>query len=208
MARKLTPISRVATVLLAAAMLWALPVGTGGASAATQKEIQRARHTNVYVQGDSLTVGSASALRRTLGPNVADVTVDAAIGRFTGTGLARTSHDRRARNARVWVIALGTNDSPDPSTMRRSVRRSLRMAGSNRHVIWVTLQRPGPYGRVNKMLRRLAATTPRLHIVDWARLLNARSGLLAYDNVHATAAGYRARARIISQEALTVAQQP
>ncbi|MDP4015272.1 MAG: hypothetical protein Q8P38_11730 [Candidatus Nanopelagicales bacterium] len=205
---KVTAIARAVAVVAAGSLLWALPTVTGDADAASHQEIQRARHTRVYIQGDSLTVGSSSALRRTLGRKVANVSVDAAIGRFTATGLARIRHDRRARKSRVWVIALGTNDAPRAHVMKRAVRKSLRLAGPRRHVIWLTVQRPGPYGRVNKMMRRLDRSSQRLHLVDWARLMKRRSGLLVNDRVHATAKGYRTRARLISQQALTLAQQP
>lgn len=168
---------------------------------------QRARQTRVYVQGDSLTVGAAPYLRRMLKGRVKGLSVDAHIGRHTSTGLSRTRGSASARRAGVWVMALGTNDAPSPRTVKRQVRQSLRLAGRNRSVIWVTLVRPGGYESVNRMLRKYAQRQPRLHVVDWAKQTQQNRSVLAGDRVHATSEGYRIRAAMIAREAQVVAGQ-
>ncbi len=181
---------------------------TPPAAAATKAEKRQWAKTRVYVQGDSLTVGSAAPLRSQLSGKVRRTTVDAAIGRHTATGLTRLAKDPRARRSRVWVVALGTNDAPDPGAIRNHVRRSLRLAGPKRDVIWLTLRRPGGYDRVNSMLRSLDRKRERLHVVDWARKTYSSGWLLRGDGVHATHNGYRTRAQMITRTTLAVAGDP
>ncbi|MEI2715915.1 MAG: hypothetical protein V9E98_02785 [Candidatus Nanopelagicales bacterium] len=193
----------------AAALAIAVPlVGSATpASAVTKQEKMRGQQTNVYVQGDSLTVGAAPVIKHRLGPDVAEVAVDAQVGRFTETGVKRLARDGHAQRSRVWVVALGTNDGPDPQRLRHFVTRTLSMAGPQREVIWLTVHRPGGYGRVNTMLRKYDAADDRLHLVDWARTVQQRPGLIAGDGVHGTAAGYQVRGALISDLARTLAQQ-
>lgn len=178
------------------------------AAGVTGAERQRGLHTRVFVEGDSLTVGSAASIRRSLLPHVRSVAVAASVGRFTGPGLADLASDRRARRARVWVVALGTNDGPDARRIRGYVNRSLRMAGPHRKVVWLTVRRPGGYARVNRMLRHLDRHSDRLHLIDWARITARNPRLLAGDGVHATARGYRIRGALIARTALYLARQP
>lgn len=198
--------ARVATAALACALL--VPAGTvaAPASAATKAEQQRARHTSVYVQGDSLTVGASPRIKARLRHHVRSVGVDAQVGRFTATGMSRLAHDSRADRARVWVVALGTNDGPDAGRIKGYVLRSLRLAGPQREVVWVTLVRPGGYERVNRMLRALDRKADRLHVVDWARTVGRNPGLIGGDGVHGTTRGYRVRGDLIANTALRLAQ--
>jgi lysophospholipase L1-like esterase len=174
----------------------------------TVAERERGLRTRVYVEGDSLTVGCAPAIRRTLRRHVRDVALDAAVGRFTDPGLSALARDPRARRARVWVVALGTNDGPDPRRIRNHVNRSLRLAGPRREVIWLTVRRPGGYGRVNRVLRSMDRRSDRLHLIDWAGITARHPGLLASDGVHATPRGYRIRGALIARTALFLARHP
>ena len=107
----------------------------------------------------------------------------------------------------MWVVALGTNDAPNPTAIRNHVKRSLRLAGKNRQVVWLTLRRPGGYERVNTMLRDLERSRNRLHVVDWASRTNQQRHLITGDGVHATHGGYQVRAEMIAQKTLHVASQ-
>ena len=176
------------------------------ASAASRQEEHQGKQTNVYVQGDSLTVGVSDPLRRQLGPDVKNLGIDAQVGRFTATGMNRLGHDNRARQSKVWVLALGTNDGPNPSALRKQVERSLRMAGQERQVIWLTIKRPGGYQPVNRMLKSLDDRHENLHVVDWAMTAHKHPGLISGDGVHATSHGYQRRARMIADAALPLAR--
>lgn len=185
-----------------------VPVAATAAPAAgvSPAALQRAQSTGVYVEGDSLTVGAADPLRRRLRHQVRDVGIDAEIGRFTATGMSRLAGDARAHRSRLWVVALGTNDSPDPARIRGFVRQSLRLAGPSRQVVWLTLVRPGGYGAVNTMLRRLDRRHDRLHVVDWARTVERTPGLIGADGVHATSHGYAVRGAMIAGTVVSLAR--
>ncbi|HEV3002048.1 MAG TPA: hypothetical protein VGW75_15000 [Solirubrobacteraceae bacterium] len=80
------------------------------------------------------------------------------------------------------------------------MRTSVRRAGRRGCAVWATIAAPAVGGRsfapANAVLRRLDARLGRrLAVVRWAERA-ARSGWLSRDRVHATPAGYRARARL------------
>lgn len=161
--------------------------GTDGAHANTTSD------RRVFVEGDSLTVGASPYLKRYLRGHVRSVTVDAQVGRFTPTGIAHLNSPA-ARRANIWVVALGTNDGPDPARTKAWVSRVMRLAGHGRQVIWVNVVRPGGYQRVNTMLAQLDARYDNLSVLDWARYIRHNRALLSGDNVHLTARGYQLRA--------------
>lgn len=159
---------------------------------------------SVFIEGDSLTVGAAGGLRQRLRPHVRNVQIDAQVGRFTSTGLSRVARASRAQHARVWVLALGTNDGPSPHRIKQHVLRSLRMAGPTRQVVWLTIKRPGGYKPVNKMLRAMDARYANLHVVDWAKTVTRYPGLISGDRVHGTSRGYQVRAKMIADATLAL----
>jgi len=175
-----------------------------GQSAESAKRLARTRH--VFVVGDSLTVGAAPHIRSFLRGQVAGVSVDAAISRFTPTGV-RLLGSRPAQRADVWVVALGTNDSPDAGRMRKAVRDVLARA-RGRKVVWVNIVRPGGYERVNRELASLDRRCANLTVLDWWGTIRRHRSWLAGDGVHLTAAGYRARGRLIANVARDLARQP
>lgn len=147
---------------------------------------------NVFIVGDSLTVGSRGLLTSQLSGRVRTLRIDAKVGRHTSEGIAhlRTS---AARRSNVWVVGLGTNDVPSARQTRANVTKVLRLAGPNRKVLWVNVVRPGPYHRVNRALRLLDARHSTLTVVDWAGIVGSRRGLLVGDRVHLTTLGNRLR---------------
>ncbi|MFN8126768.1 MAG: hypothetical protein U0R64_09715 [Candidatus Nanopelagicales bacterium] len=203
---RLPQLARVTAALGAVA---ALAVGglAAPAQALTKAEKQRGMRTSVYVEGDSLTVGAGPVIKRKLRSGVRSVGVDAEIGRFTATGMSRLARDSRAKRARIWVLALGTNDGPDPAALKRHVNRSLRLAGPKREVIWLTVVRPGGYGKVNRMLRATDKKAGRLHVVDWAKAVDRNPGLIGGDGVHGTSRGYEVRGSMIATTALQLARR-
>ncbi|MDP3972619.1 MAG: GDSL-type esterase/lipase family protein [Candidatus Nanopelagicales bacterium] len=177
-------------------------------SATTAIEAARrlARTKRVFVVGDSITVGSRPLIRNSLRGQVARVSVDAAISRFTPTGI-RLLGTRPAQRAAVWVVALGTNDSPDARRMRSFVGEVLKRA-RGRKVVWVNIVRPGGYDRVNRELANLDRRYRNLTVVDWQAAIRRNRGWLSGDGVHPTTAGYRAHGRMIAAAARQLARQP
>ncbi len=157
-----------------------------------------AKQPRVFVVGDSLSTGDGRHVRRYLRQDTRSVAVDARIGRRTAEGVQRIQQ-RKARKARIWVIALGTNDAPRPASTRAYVKKVLRLAGKKRTVLWVNIVRPGRYGAVNRELARQARNDPRLHVVDWASVAKKHKRFVRSDGVHLTHQGYEKRARMTAQ---------
>lgn len=151
----------------------------------------------LYV-GDSLGVGTFPELRRLL-PDVA-LDGDNRIGRSSGEGL-RVLRSTLRRKHGIVIFDIGTNDR-DASTMKKNLKRARRRAG-DRPLVVFTLNKPS-VAPLNGVLRDFAASADNVELVDW-RAVAGKEGLLAGDGIHATAAGYRRRARLIS--AFVVANQ-
>jgi MYXO-CTERM domain-containing protein len=150
--------------------------------------------------GDSLAVGSDPPLRQLL-PTWA-ITSDVLKNRTTAVGVAII--DRQQSLPGALVVELGTNDSPDQSAQFAGyVRHVLQLAGPDRCVVWVNIHRPPfngvSYAGFNRALDQIAATSDNLAVVDWNGMVNSGQAQVAGDGVHATPAGYEARATAIAQ---------
>ena len=83
----------------------------------------------------------------------------------------------------MLAISLFTNDDPTHTdALEAAVRRTLAAVGPSGCVIWATIARPPvngvSYRAANALLRRLAASNPRLVIVPWAEQAAANPALL------------------------------
>jgi hypothetical protein len=94
----------------------------------------------------------------------------------------------------IVIFDIGTNDR-DAATMTRNLRRARKRAGDRLLVVF-TLNKPG-VAPLNGVLRDFARSADNVELVDW-RAVAGKEKLLAGDGIHATAAGYRRRARLIS----------
>lgn len=176
----------VALVICAAA------VATGGGRAALTR--------SVFVDGDSLAEGTAPYLRALL-PHWS-LRESYAVSRHVTEGVSLL-HARKPRLERVVVVSLGTNDDPRRvSDFRTGMREILAIAGPTRCVVWTNIVRPPAVGTsydgFNRVLSAGAAAHRNLVVVDWQALVRRTPALLRADGVHATAAGYRARAAAIA----------
>lgn len=155
----------------------------------------------VVVIGDSLAVGMAPALQGLLPGR--PVLVDARVGRPLDEGMAVLAQAKPPKAS--FVYSLFTNDDPiRVEQLDAAVRNSVAALGPHGCAVWATIVRPKVGGRtyaaVNARLRSLAldpALSGRLLIADWARAVQGHRGAwLAKDRVHATPAGYLARAQL------------
>jgi hypothetical protein len=144
----------------------------------------------LYV-GDSLGVGTVPELRRRL-PGVT-VHGDTRIGRSSGEGLRVLRSKLRRRHGTV-IFDIGTNDA-DPATLARNLKRARKRAGDRLLVVF-TLNKPR-VAPLNGVLRDFARSADDVELIAW-RAVAGKERLLAGDGIHATAAGYRRRARLIS----------
>jgi hypothetical protein len=172
------------------------------ASTATTPATTSAASRLVMV-GDSLAVGTKAPLASLLAGW--DVTTD---GR-TNRPLAEGMRIIRALPSAppVLAVSLFTNDAPSSVTaLEDAVRETIAMQAGHGCVIWATIVRPPvggtSYDRANAALARLADANPTvMRLVPWAAQVAAHPEWLAGDGVHATPAGYTARAQLYAAAA-------
>jgi lysophospholipase L1-like esterase len=188
---------RIALVLVLAALVAGLVAHAARPVAQTERSL--------FAVGDSLSVGAAPYLERELGGY--------RIRASHRVGLLSSEVARRVVRAQaplpfVLVVSAGTNDHPgDVSVFAGAVSTVLEAAGKRRCVVWPTIVRPPVGGTttagLNRELTRAAREHANLVLVDWAGLVRRSPRLLRADGVHATAAGYRARAAAIARAVRT-----
>jgi len=158
-----------------------------------------AASATVLVVGDSLGAGTEGPLRAAL-PEV-QIDADNLNGRPSAAGLALLADLLRPEHDTV-VFDLGTNDgNAAVATTAASLAAARELAGG-RCLVVATLNRPPlagiPIDGQNAMIRRFAATTPNVALVDWNDAARATPGALRADGVHATAAGYALRGALFA----------
>jgi lysophospholipase L1-like esterase len=150
----------------------------------------------VFVEGDSLTVGIAPYLPALLSAEGWDVTIDAEVGRLTATGLSLLA-GRADEIGGTLVVALGTNDAPDPVAYAARIDEVMALA-AGRRVIWVGVARSG-YDALDEVLIAAQYRWSNLHVIDWRPIIAAHPDMRAADGIHLTDAGYQLRAEVIAQ---------
>lgn len=156
----------------------------------------------VVVVGDSLTEGAAAHLADMLDDAGVPVRVDAARSRPT-LDATEVLGRLAPQEGSLVVVALGTNDLPDPASYAQRIDRVLAAVPQHSRVMWLTLDRDG-WGGVNEALADASQGRhhARLEVADWAEVAARHPGIRAADGVHYTDAGYRLRARFIANVAL------
>ncbi len=149
----------------------------------------------VFVEGDSLTVGMAALLPALLDPMGRPVTVDAQVGRTTAEGI-NSLETEGSRIGGTLVVALGTNDLPDPTEFAAHIDQVMIIA-ARRPVIWVTVARAG-WGQLDQTLITAQARWSNLEVIDWRPVITAHPAMRAGDGVHLTDAGYQLRALFVA----------
>jgi hypothetical protein len=113
----------------------------------------------------------------------------------------------------VLAFSLFTNDAPaDADELDAAVRASVARLGPDDCAIWATISRPAVHGisyrAANARLVQLALDPQmagRLLVVPWAEEVARHHGWKAHDHVHATIAGYLARAQLYADAARSCA---
>ena len=186
-------------VLLALSAAGCGSAGEGAARGAIADAPARADEREVLLVGDSLADEIAHLLPAAL-PRWR-VWIDAEWGRPLAEGM-RIVADEPAPPA-ILAISLFTNDDPrDVPALEAAVRATASRPGGC--AVWATIVAPAYAGTshdgANRLLRRLARDPElTLELVDWARAVQRDASLLSGDEVHASPAGYRARALMYAQ---------
>ncbi len=144
--------------------------------------------------GDSLGLGIQPYLSGLL-PGWS-VTSDSRTGRPLAEGMDRWRAERG--DAAVSAFSLFTNDAP---TSTSALESAVRESAADGCAVWATIVRPPQggvsYARANTVLQRLAQELPgRVVVVPWAQTVRDNPSFVGSDGVHATTAGYQARAQL------------
>ena len=147
---------------------------------------------DVTIIGDSITVGSKSALLNKFS-YLTDEQIDARVSRPWNEGLEVAS---RMDLKDVVVFALGTNN-PAPAVNQNDIDRLLAITG-DRVVVLVTNYGPAGYDTNNELFRSLAKENNNIIVADWeAEVSKDPSKYLASDMVHPNAEGTELFAQLI-----------
>jgi len=145
------------------------------------------------------------------------VTVDAVYSRNAAGSASTRRHGaktlaeylRRRPGADAIIVALGSNDlqhSHRPAYFEEQIRAVLDVA-RGRPVAWVNVYRSDRtyYTRrsatFNAVLARMSTVYPNLVVVDWNTAIRANPQWQAFDRLHLTSVGYRARVAFYLQGA-------
>ena len=185
------------------------PPATSAAAAPASPSSSSANLTpsRMVLVGDSLAVGTQSPLTNAL--SGWSLTTNGRVSRplAEGMGIVRGMSERPP----VLAISLFTNDAPGAvDTLRSAVRETITRQAGHGCVVWATIVRPAvggvTYARANQALAELAAENPAvMKLVPWAQQVEAHPEWLASDGVHATPAGYSARAQMYAEAARSCA---
>ena len=169
--------------------------GDEGGAGATPVSGSRPAGASMLMVGDSLAEGT--------GPELPDalpgwtIQLDARVGRPLDEGTREV--ERLHPSVSVLAVSLFTNDDPrHVDELTRAVRASLR---GQRCVVWATIQRPPVAGVSYAAANRAGSYPGRLWVVDWAGAVARHPAWLGPDRVHATPAGWAARARMYAAAA-------
>jgi lysophospholipase L1-like esterase len=170
------------------------------AAAASEARVPGSR--TLLVVGDSLTVGTQPYLHRNLRRWRIHQRVAISTQVSEGPGILR-SYGRRL--PRVIFVNLGTNGDPRATgTFLSAIRRTMRIAGPRRCVVWSSIVRPpvggASYARLNRVLADQARKRPNLMLFRWVRLARRHPSWFGPDHVHVTATGYTVRARAMARQ--------
>jgi lysophospholipase L1-like esterase len=169
------------------------------AGAAASCSLAAAASAAVLVVGDSLGVGTDGPLRAAL-PE-AEIQSDNEIGRPSVAGVSVLSSLLGPEHDTV-VFDLGTNDGNAAVSVTAGSLAAARQLTGDRCLVVATLNRPPlagiPIDGQNAMIRRFAASTPNVMLVEWNDAAAGTPGVLQSDGVHATSAGYAYRGALFA----------
>jgi hypothetical protein len=160
-----------------------------------------AAERSLLVNGDSLAEGTSPYIPRELPAWVVKQSTAVSRHAYEGDDVMRRYGSRLPR---VIHVSLGTNDDPgDLDGFRDAIADVMKVAGTQRCVVWANVVRP-PYHGVsyrgyNRVLADESSRRDNLRVVNWVRMVRRHPEWLADDGVHVSAQGYRARAEAVAR---------
>jgi F0F1-type ATP synthase membrane subunit c/vacuolar-type H+-ATPase subunit K len=145
----------------------------------------------VLLLGDSLAVGIAPYVDAGLGDRT--LSVDAAEGRGTATSESLLE-PYASTSAPIWIVSLGTNDNPDDFAV--PARSIVRLAGSDRCVVWFNVWRAGTDDMINATLAGIVSEHPNVHLIPWHETSAMHPEWFSGTDVHPSSSGYAVRGQM------------
>ena len=165
-------------------------LGTGAVPAGS------AERREVFVLGDSVTVGATPAIEAGAAAHGWSVAIDAEIGRTTTEG-AEILASMHGDLPSVVVVELGNNDGASPAAYAARVDAVMRELAGVDHVVWYTMT---PFASwvpaANAVLQDAADRWPNMELADWATVAERTPGALAGPGPHLQPAGGEAFAAL------------
>lgn len=150
--------------------------------------------SDVFVIGDSITVGSESEIKSKL----SGVTIDAEVGRQFSTGLDILKKSESSK--KVVVMALGTNGNISRSDMEEAVKT----VGNNTLVLTTNykLGSANAYDANNSLIKEISAKYSNVKVADWASAVSSSPSKYISstdkEGVHPTSEGQKLFAETIA----------
>ena len=140
--------------------------------------------SDLTIIGDSITVGSQSALQKKF-PKIANSDINARVSRpwSEGIEIAKTM----SLHGTV-VFALGTNS---PGLTKAQIQEAITTIGTDKNIVFVTnYNGTSTYDSNNRIFEELAKENSNIIIADWAKTVSANPDTyLASDHIHPNSAG-------------------
>lgn len=186
-------------------LLLGMVVALGACRSATPPPPADPTACDVAAVGDSLTVGVEPYLAKALSGR------GCRLEWIDGKGSRRTAEGVQVLNARaaanqlpnVLIVGLGTNDRYHQQDFAGHVDRVMQLA-NGRKVIWIELAYDPVKVNLNAILRSKDRQYPNLSIMAWDHRYWSTPSWRASDGIHATRAGYAARAGYMADMAQAV----
>lgn len=145
--------------------------------------------------GDSVMLGSAMELKKTL----PDCYIDAKVSRYVGAGVeVAEAMEAENRLGNVVLIALGTN-GPLDGQYEAQTEALLSYLGPKRQIFWVNVYCPstGWQESNNAYLKKIQAEHSNVTVIDWYNLIQKHPDWLTDDGIHPNTEGTKAYAKLI-----------
>lgn len=155
-------------------------------------------HADLTLYGDSITYQAWRGLARVR----TGLAVDAFWGRATHPTVTALAHDAAVHTPKVVVLAIGTNDIPQPAGLVLEVQRARALLPASVRLLWVNTYVDTTPGWVGVDLQ--VAAIPGVEVVDWASTnLRARgtatTSPLLSDGIHLTCEGAKAWVDLVNR---------
>ena len=188
--------------LLYASIIPRLPIavqgGTGLAGQGAPGSVDR-----MIIIGDSLTVGTKGAglASEVVAAEFPAPIIEALEGRAISEGI-QILKSVSPRPGDFVILALGTNNDPNPETIGNLVETAM-IEANGATVMWVNVDL-ATWTETNNVFVEKATAWQNMFLADWSAEATLNPSWRASDNVHYNSAGYEARTEFYVSEALRI----